>query len=88
MIMKDGLIIGSNGTIAWYLNGKFHKEDGPAIEYTHGTKGWYLNGKRHRLDGPALEWSNGYKEWWIDGQQVTCKTNEQFLRMIKLKEFW
>ena len=36
--MKDGLNIDSNGTKCWYLNGKFHRTDGPAIEYTDGTK--------------------------------------------------
>jgi len=42
--MKDGLNIDSNGTKCWYLNGKFHRTDGPAIEYTDGTKHWFLNG--------------------------------------------
>ena len=32
-----------NGTKYWYLNGKRHREDGPAIEYPNGTKYWYLN---------------------------------------------
>ena len=30
--------------IAYYLNGKFHRENGPAIEYSDGGKSWYLNG--------------------------------------------
>jgi hypothetical protein len=25
------------------LNGKRHREDGPAVEYVDGTKRWYLN---------------------------------------------
>ena len=29
----------------WYLNGKRHREDGPAIEYANGYKEWWLNGK-------------------------------------------
>ena len=29
----------------WRLNGKLHREDGPAIEYPNGHKFWYLNGK-------------------------------------------
>ena len=33
------------GDKSWYLNGKLHREDGPAIEYANGTKYWYLNGK-------------------------------------------
>jgi len=28
----------------WYLNGKRHREDGPAIEYSNGRRWWYLNG--------------------------------------------
>ena len=34
-----------NGTKYWYLNGKFHREDGPAIECANGTKYWFLNDK-------------------------------------------
>jgi hypothetical protein len=32
----------SNG-IHWYVNGKHHREDGPACEYTNEMKSWYLN---------------------------------------------
>jgi len=35
-----------NGTKCWYLNGKLHREDGPAVEYANGTRLWYLNGER------------------------------------------
>jgi hypothetical protein len=28
------------------LNGKLHREDGPAVIWADGTKRWYLNGKR------------------------------------------
>ena len=34
----------SDGSKAWYLNGKKHREDGPAVEYADGSKKWYLNG--------------------------------------------
>jgi hypothetical protein len=33
------------GNKFWYLDGKYHREDGPAVEYTNGTKYWYLDGK-------------------------------------------
>lgn len=33
------------GNKEWYLNGKRHREDGPAIEWADGTKSWYLNGE-------------------------------------------
>ena len=35
----------NDGDIVWYLNGKRHREDGPAIESSSGTKYWCLNGK-------------------------------------------
>jgi hypothetical protein len=60
--------IDNNGTKFWYYNDKFHREDGPAIEYVNGYKAWYINGKLHREDGPAIEWADGYKEWYINGQ--------------------
>jgi len=34
-----------NGDKVWYLNGKFHREDGPALESANGNKYWYLNGE-------------------------------------------
>ena len=58
-----------NGNKYWYLNGKEHREDGPAVEYISGDKHWYLNGERHREDGPAVECANGTKEWYVDGER-------------------
>jgi hypothetical protein len=34
------------GTKRWYLNVKWHREDGPAIEYLDGSKAWYLYGEQ------------------------------------------
>ena len=56
-----------NGHKYWYLNGKRHREDGPAFESSNGDKEWWLMGKRHREDGPAIESSNGYKAWYLNG---------------------
>ncbi len=42
-----------NGTKLWY-DGKLHRLDGPAIEYSDGTKEWYREGKHDRVDGPAV----------------------------------
>ena len=58
-----------NGDKFWYLNGKLHREDGPAIEWADGGKSWYLDGKRHREDGPAVEYTNGGKSWYLDGKR-------------------
>lgn len=52
----------------WYLNGKRHREDGPAIIEASGLKHWYLNGECHREDGPAVEWPDGPKTWFLNGE--------------------
>ena len=33
----------SNGARKWYLNGKLHRKDGPAVEWNDGNKEWYIN---------------------------------------------
>ena len=55
----------------WYLKGKSHREDGPAIEEANGSKYWYLKGKLHREDGPAIECADGTKHWYLNGEQIT-----------------
>ena len=40
------LHIFKSGRKQWYLNGKHHREDGPAIECLDGSKEWWINGKR------------------------------------------
>jgi hypothetical protein len=52
----------------WFLNGKLHRHDGPAVEYANGNKAWFLNSKLHRTDGPAVEYNNGDKSWYLDGK--------------------
>ena len=61
----------------YYINGKYHREDGPAkmYWYNNGQKqfeSYYINGKRHREDGPAIIcWNNNgqikSEEYWING---------------------
>lgn len=51
------------------LGGKFHRLDGPAIEYGHGLKMWFFQGREHREGGPAKEYSEGTKEWWYHGKR-------------------
>ena len=60
-----------DGTKRWYLNGKLHRTDGPATEYTNGSKCWYLDGKLHREDGPAVECADGTKCWYLNGEELT-----------------
>jgi len=58
------------GNKAWFVNGKCHCEDGPAVIWTDGTKLWFLNGKRHREDGPATEYADGTKEWFLNNKLI------------------
>jgi hypothetical protein len=53
----------------WFLNGKLHREDGPAVEWADGSRYWYLNDKRHRTDGPARECADGDRYWYLNGQR-------------------
>ena len=34
----------AEGYKEWFLNGKLHRKDGPAIQYVDGTTAWFLNG--------------------------------------------
>ena len=77
-IITDGY-----GSQRWYLNGKRHREDGPAIVYTDGHQEWCLNDKYHREDGPAIIRSNGYQSWYFENRKVT---EEWISRYQKLKK--
>jgi hypothetical protein len=68
MNKQPELEISQFGTKNWRLNGKLHREDGPAVEWKNGDKEWCLKGERHRENGPAFERVNGYKEWWLNGE--------------------
>ncbi len=59
------------GVYCWILDGKMHREDGPAFEYLlpGGGRKWFINGNLHREDGPAIEWQSGGKEWFIHGKK-------------------
>ena len=69
--------VSPDGSKYWFLNGKRHREDGPAIECADGAKHWFLNGKRHREDGPAIEWADGTKQWYLNGEHVTEEEHRQ-----------
>jgi len=72
----------------WILNNQYHREDGPAIEFTDGTKCWYFHGQRHRLNGPAIECSDGEEFWYYHGKYIDCYSQKEFERLIKLKVLW
>jgi hypothetical protein len=67
-LYKPTLKIDLLGNKLWRLNGKCHREDGPAIEWHDGSKEWWVNGIRHRVDGPAIIYAVGYKKWFLYGK--------------------
>lgn len=81
-------VIWRDGYKWWFQYGKRHRVDGPAYEGKDGVKIWYLNDLKHCTTGPAVDYANGKLEWWVDGEQVPCDTQEEFLRMMKLRPFW
>ena len=56
-----------DGSKHWYLNGKCHREDGPAIEDANGHKAWYINGKQLTKE----EFNNRNKSY--EGEVVEIK---------------
>lgn len=57
-----------SGTVRWWFDGRKHRVDGPAVEYTDGTRMWMRDGCLHRDGGPAVERLNGTSEWLVDGR--------------------
>lgn len=76
--------ITADGDKEWYLNGKRHREDGPAIEWEKKCYvEWWFNGELHREDGPAVETKNGNKLYYLNNKHHLEKN---FLYRIKYKE--
>jgi len=69
------------GNKVWYdSDGKFHRDDGHAVEWTDGGKFWLKHGKYHREDGPAVKWASGNKAYYLEGIQYT---EEEYWEKIK-----
>lgn len=60
-----------NGTFWYDEEGRFHREDGPAVDWNTGLKQWRIHGNAHRLDGPAIIRENGTFDWCINNHYVT-----------------
>jgi antitoxin component YwqK of YwqJK toxin-antitoxin module len=76
----------------WYLNGKYHNEEGPAHikYYKNGNiwhQAWYLNGKYHNEEGPGYIVYNEdgnveYQSWYVNDKYL-FKKDFTSLNMIK-----
>jgi hypothetical protein len=84
--MKNELCVEEYGTKEWYLNGRLHRKDGPAIEYPDGRKEWYINGERHREDGPAIE-QNGTKRWYLNGRLLETLPQDMLINYMKVNNY-
>lgn len=62
------VFIDPQGIICWILNGKLHRDDGPALRIIDKYSMWFKHGKRHRIDGPAVEYDNGTRIWCFNGE--------------------
>jgi len=90
-IEEDGLVYEVetylSGDKYWYYKGKFHRLNGPAIEYADGNKSYYINGQRHRLDGPAVEFADGEVSYYINGKYIEIfEDYKEAVIQIKIKE--
>jgi len=76
---KSKMVLKDDGTKGWFLNGKFHREDGPAFIWAFGAEAWFLDGLRHREDGPQQQKADG-----SDKQYTLCGvdfTEEEFYKL-------
>jgi len=49
------------GAKFWYINGKLHRTDGPAVVRVDGTNGWCLNGIQVTMEDVLTEQE---AFWW------------------------
>ena len=80
-----GCLIDEDDDIAWYKNGKCHRENGPALELASGSKAWFKNGNCHRENGPAVEYADGDKRWYLYGKEYAEQEHRIAMRHMKLK---
>ena len=67
--------------------GQYHREDGPAVEYTNGTKYWYKNGQRHRENGPIIVWKNGNHEYYLNDKEYSKEEYWEEIKKMREKYF-
>jgi hypothetical protein len=68
----------------WYKDGRYHREDGPAITHKN-NKVWYYEGKLHRIGGPAIDTKGGPKEYYIHGWKLSPKEYKKEIERRKRK---
>jgi hypothetical protein len=84
---EDGPAIIKLSVEHWYLNGKRHRVNGPAVEnFWSNDNEWYLHGKLHREDGPAIYSKYGVNEWYLNGKRH--RVNGPAIEYKNAKYWW
>lgn len=74
--------------VEYYLDGKKHREDGPAVEWENGDCAYMIHGRYHRKDGPAFYYPNskfvpGCIKYFYAGEEVSP---EDLFEMLTYEE--
>lgn len=67
--VRDG-VEKSSGHTYHYKDGRYHREDGPAVIYSYGDERWYYKGFLHRIGGPAIISETG-NYYYIYGREYS-----------------
>jgi len=81
-----GILIDIFDQTFWVKNGKYHREDGPAVDGALGVE-WWIKGKLHREDGPAIVFKDGHGEWFLHGKNMSEEDHKRWVRLKKLEGF-
>jgi hypothetical protein len=69
-----------DGDMIWTdSEGRWHREDGPAIIYPDGHVNWFYHGWLHREDGPAVDESYDLR-WYVYGIDIS---KDEWLQWLK-----
>ena len=73
----------------YYLNGKAHREDLPAVINDDGMLQYWLNGQLHRLDGPAISCRKKSNLRWDDEYRIHGRryNKEEYNKHILVKTY-
>jgi hypothetical protein len=73
-----------DGSMEWTVNGKRHRENGPAIVRPNGAREYWLNGHMHRVEAPAYFGPYGATRWMIKSVDIT-EAVQEWLSITKYK---
>ena len=73
------------GREEWYIHGKLHRINEPAMMTSRGDQSWWVHGKLHRLNGPAVQFRSGKHHWWIMHKRKTKEEVQECVGQRNLK---